>query len=403
MASRNAWHRTALRWSGVTLEIVAASFLIVFLHGGALVDVHSLLTTLNPIEGNLLLQLPADANGSQVDIVPSDRTDLVVFAPAHSRVLLSVNDIPFQSFEMPQAGVARVMFVPIRYGPNHITGLLLSEAGGDYEWKGLSDPWRARLAGHALAAVVAPDPDLDLGCGCSPGDPATDTDAGRCGERDTAGPRRHGRGSSGGLATGLLAVADRLRRPIPKRIALLASWLLLVPLLPELLQSATNALRGLVLQQGYSPYLLPQHLDSLVWLVLIVAGGSVLLRTLIIRTLDVGGPGRAVVAPSNRLPGWVAAVLILAALPIHAKLDQSVDLTVFEKFFTTSRISRLYSCPSPWRRSWRRSTLKAPSRSSRKRSTSAPFSLVSFSVAARPTSCWCRFPCCWAFFCLPAS
>ena len=47
VASRNAWHRTALRWSGVTLEIVAASFLIVFLHGGALVDVHSLLTTLN--------------------------------------------------------------------------------------------------------------------------------------------------------------------------------------------------------------------------------------------------------------------------------------------------------------------------------------------------------------------
>ena len=123
------------------------------------------------------------------------------------------------------------------------------------------------------------------------------------------------------------------RRPIPKRIALLASWLLLVPLLPELLQSATNALRGLVLQQGYSPYLLPQHLDSLVWLVLIVAGGSVVLRTLIIRTLDVGGPGRAVVAPSNRLPGWVAAVLILAALPIHAKLDQPVDLTVFENFF----------------------------------------------------------------------
>ena len=76
---------------------------------GALVAVHSLLTTLNPIEGNLLLQLPADANGSQVDIVPSDRTDLVVFAPAHSRVLLSVNDIPFQSFEMPQAGVARVI------------------------------------------------------------------------------------------------------------------------------------------------------------------------------------------------------------------------------------------------------------------------------------------------------
>lgn len=193
------------------------------------------------------------------------------------------------------------------------------------------------------------------------------------------------------------------RRPIPKRIALLASWLLLVPLLPELLQSATNALRGLVLQQGYSPYLLPQHLDSLVWLVLIVAGGSVVLRTLIIRTLDVGGPGRAAVAPSNRLPGWVAAVLILAALPIHAKLDQPVDLTVFENFFTTSRISRPYSCPSSWRRSWRRSTLKAPSRSSRKRSPSAPFSLVSFSVAARPTSCWCRFPCCWAFFCLPAS
>ena len=114
-------------------------FLIVFLHGGALVDAHSLLTTLNPIEGNLLLQLPADVNGLQVDIVPSDRTDLVVFAPAHSRVLLSVNDIPFQSFEMPQAGVARVMSVPIRYGPNHITGLLLSAEGGDYEWQGFSD------------------------------------------------------------------------------------------------------------------------------------------------------------------------------------------------------------------------------------------------------------------------
>ena len=95
--------------------------------------------TLNQIDDNLLLELPADANGAQPDIAPSNQTDVQVFASAHSRVLLYVNDIPFQSFEIPPAGAIRVPSIPIRYGPNHLDALLLSPEDGDYTWRGSSE------------------------------------------------------------------------------------------------------------------------------------------------------------------------------------------------------------------------------------------------------------------------
>lgn len=752
---RNSWHRTAPRWLGVAVEIVAAGFLIVFLHGGALVDVHSLFANLNPIEGNLFLQLPASADGSQ-GAVRSALTDVEVFAPARSRVLLYVNEIPFQSFDMSQGGAETVPSVPIRYGPNIIVGRLAppdggdlfqlnvsggelpppaqpvllarsSDASGDFLY-GLANPaWplatcfqsrkvfkhpdvlggfiqqvdpgkpaellseeptpeaavadapdrpcraadgfksydvamttgatvttrepvfrrslslevgqsstlvdaRVRLPAGTIVArwaeerklgaiefvryflgldmvgldprdlfgpdytepvndrllvqrldsatdeisarftvsasrfmINGPDPvqfpklmslvgdDLTLVTPVSapiaydlppaeeskasggamrklhwsrpfmapqtlsveigPKGESSNTDSARqkasaqAAQRSPLGAVDVLRGilpkkvstvgfwallalpliwflyllrkyapdgspeavrgvriyvmgllvlelsfmayllidlhfvgkltrllaelngvSTGALPSGILpnsfpplfvsailifvllepitarpspmsahvswgwratrwlllwpltliaacaAVAapvlmpnipmlsgvitqvpqglvaasqallvgwlpvywllrTAFRRPIPLRIAFFASWLLLVPLLPELLQFAVNALRGFVLEQGYSPYLLPQHLDSLLWLVLIAAGGSVLLRTLLIRTLDVVRPGRAPATPSSRLPGWIAAVLILAALPIHSKLDRTIDLTALENFF----------------------------------------------------------------------